>query len=1211
MEGSGRRGVALLAVLGALAVLALLAVAFTTLAATDALVSQNALDAARARLLADAGVEAAVARLRGLLERGELPGEPAAPSPGRRRLRIEGQEVEVEGPSGPGTYARNGDLYVVRVRDANGQIHVNDGLAWGPDHAVSRNLRRILNVLGAQPSVRVPGLGDRILAARPASGYVHKADLLRALDGDAEAFRRVRDFLTVRAWSDPDVVHPIPLSAEAVRSSGSPVSYGRPSGGGRPLYRYGHQKNYRGDAVPGPLLFFDPGRPDPAHNAIWGRDSLNPQWIEVVSRSPVHVNAAPREVLLALLTDLEGVFLVERRRAAPGPIRGAGASPCRSPGGAYDWTALRYTYDGSGEEGDECGFLYRTVPFAGPGGRHREGISAEKVVEEILACRERRASPGIPGLHYAQAPFGGPFRTWAQFHLFVDELVRAGLIADRRESFFWDYGPRGERIFGPPAQLRLASQAAGDVLKANFNPNLHLNELNPDRPLFAHVDKTDLVVHSTEFCLTPMGYFEIESTGLVLRPRDGSDDALTASDNERVARATVTVQVRLFDALRQTTQGQFARGELAPRRRGPETNNNRAIEIGPEPDNGPAPLENRYEGYLQLPTLGSNLLGAAVKPPGALWTTLSDPSFYPGAQPQAPGGPHLGSVIHAHFQLDHAAHHHAGRDGDPDRAPWDGFRLPQGAWQTVFGRRCCLNRNWEDRTEEFPGPYSPVEGARAGRSRDHRLARSFRPPPPEGVEEVAPSDLRIDGAYVERGSAFGYWIDESESFNFNEGTAAFWFKPAFFPEAAGKRRTLLSASRYHAHAPEFMNPSPFALFLTPSRPEAEDRPPLYTGGVDRFRPASLLFGFGFSTHTGYNWELLGRQGPEAHATGHAFVSTPRLAADDSDARAGLLRAHSWVHIAVTWSIPRRRRLDADSARIYVNGRLLPGSAGMAHPYGDPTEGQPFERTPRWTTHSLQAIVPGSAGPKWCKNTIRLGGEPSVLVELPRDSGLFPGNYTADGTFDEFYLWMDRSPAFGGGLWGALTLWARGRYYRPDDADPEDARFVSAPIDLGAVSRRRPPPPSGSAQARESPPPGRRKRLLAVAWTEWAEDYDRAGGVRMRPRMYDHAQDPPAELRPESGADVNGRSVASMADLFVELDGSWRGPFRDPAWSPVRGTGGRPPSIADPGRVRYAVKLKAGAGASTGAVLLASPVVDDVTLYFDEEEPEFLSWTREP
>ena len=77
------------------------------------------------------------------------------------------------------------------------------------------------------------------------------------------------------------------------------------------------------------------------------------------------------------------------------------------------------------------------------------------------------------------------------------------------------------------------------------------------------------------------------------------------------------------------------------------------------------------------------------------------------------------------------------------------------------------------------------------------------------------ADLRLDGAYVERDSAFGYWIDENVSFNFNEGAVAFWIKPAFQPEQTSKRRTLLSLSRYHATRPQVMNPSPFGLFFVP------------------------------------------------------------------------------------------------------------------------------------------------------------------------------------------------------------------------------------------------------------------------------------------------------------------------------------------------------------------------------------------------------------
>src|SRR5262245_42104444 len=340
------RGAALIVVLGALALLSLVAATFATLTATERATARNALDAARARLAAQSGVEAALAHLEALVERGVLPDEAARAIPPTSL--------------GSGSYAPRGDLYEVRIDDANARLNVNDGVAWGNDHAVSRTLRRLLNLLGAQPTVAVPSLGDRILDGRPPTGYASHFDLLRALSYDPSEFDRVRDLLTVRAWSDPGVCLPVPLSAEAARLS--PVSPGRPAGDAGPVYRYGHQKNFRGDPIPSPLLPFDPRNPDPFHHAVWGRDSLNPQWIEIVSRSPVNVNAARREILVALLTDLEGVFLVERRRGPLPPARSAG-SPCGSPGGAYAWTQLRFTYDASGNEGDEAGFLYPTAPL--------------------------------------------------------------------------------------------------------------------------------------------------------------------------------------------------------------------------------------------------------------------------------------------------------------------------------------------------------------------------------------------------------------------------------------------------------------------------------------------------------------------------------------------------------------------------------------------------------------------------------------------------------------------------------------------------------------------------------------------------------------------------------------------------------------------------------------------------------------------------------
>ena len=1171
---SGRRGVALIIVLTMTALLAVLALAFSTLASTDQRIARNYLDTVRARQVAESGVEAALALLQNRELRGLLWTDTSWSVADDRTIRLDGAEVKDAGFMGGGSYGERGDFYRVRISDAQSKIFVNDGAPGGPDHSVSRNLRRILNILGAQPTVNVPGLGDKILRSRPSTGYPSIFDVIRAFDGDQAVFDRVCPFLTAAAWTDGDVCNPVPLSAETAALYA--LKFPRPSRDGGPLYRYGHQKNFRGEPIQAPLLFFDPNNSDPAHNMVWGRDSLNPQWIELVRRAPVSVNTASREVLMSLLTDLEGFLLVERRRDLSPSGRGAvSLSPCSSPGAAYSWTSLRYRYDGRDRSGDECGLLYRTVPFTGPGGRTRDGIPAAAVVDELLACRERRASPGAAGLNYADAPFGGPFGSWAQFNLFVDELVERGILADKRAEYFWDIDDAGRPIAGSPLQLRAASEAIGDVLKANFNPNLHLNELNPDRVLHTRVDKTDLLVHSTEFCFTPMGAFDIESTGLVARPV--GNEAF-----ESVATKTVSALVKLFDAVRETSQSQFYRGDIAPRRAIPETSNNLSLETGPEPDNGAAPAEAHYEGYLQLPTIGSAFANDQTKPKGELWTTLSDASYYPGAKTSAPGGAHLGAVIHAHFQYDFAAHYHASRNGITRPPYWDGFRLPQGAWQSVFGSKGSLQRNWSDRTETLPSPYAPVDGARAGETGRYRLARSFRGTPPAGAE-AAPSDLRVDGAYLERDSAFGYWIDENVSFNFNEGTAAFWLKPAFAPESTGKRRTLLSVSRYHATKPDLLNPSPFGLFFVPPHGGEDALPPTYAGGLSRFRSSSLAFGFGFSSSTGYSWEM-GEPATGDRATDHAFVFSPTL---NRDGR-GLLQSHEWTHVAVNWDNPLNKLPKEDSVRIFVNGRIQPGTVGIPHLFGQ--DGQPFRNTPWWGVHSLQVLFPKAKAPNWVKNTLRIGGEPSKLFDLPGDAGLFPANFTADATFDELYVWNNRGNYASGGTRGLQELWNRGRYYRADDRDPEDAKFTSGSIDLDTTVSRNP----------------RGRRLLGVAWTELAPDYDREGRT-LRPKLLDASASPPVELRPASEPDLNGYAGESVADIGLLVGGAWTGPFRNPAFSSARTTSGRPLSIPEGDGVRYTAKLKTGLGGRPSAILLASPVLDDVTLYFDEGGPRILGW----
>lgn len=1277
MRAGGRRGAVLIVVLAVLLILALLATVFVTLTSLEKSIARNYVDDVRARLLAQSGVDDGIARLREILPRGffdasnpdeswlyfgnildetqapnpgtpleaavnpsfavEADGDPTSGSAAPRTLVVEGKTVGYSGRPDTGRYGLGGDQYVLRVTDANSQINVNDGVPWGPGHSVSRNLRRILNVLGAQPTVNVPGLGDLLLSKRPASGYTSKYEILGALGYDQAAFNRVAGFLTTHSWTDPNVANPVPLSSQAADPAvgAYQINYDRPSG----VYRYGHNRNYTGAAMTAPLLFYTPGNPNPYHHAIWGFDSLHPQWIEIVARSPVNLNTARREVLVALLVDLEGVFVVERRRDTPytPPSSGFGWS---GQTGGYAWLGQMLTYDGAGNEGDECGFLYRTIPFVGPGGQSASGIDATLVVDEILACRERKPSPHL-GFDYASVPFGGPFRSWAQFNAFVDNLVKEGMIADNRPNLFHDVDGNGNVLSNSPAQRRIASQAAADVLKANFNPNLNLNELNPDRVLFTHVDKTDLIVASTEFCFTPMGTFEIESLGRVLAPKSGQD-CFAAADNQIVAEKKVLAVVRLFDAVRETTQAQFYQAyPFSNRTTWPETNNNRGIETGPEPDNGPQPEECTWSGYVALPTLGGNLGNSfewgQYKAKGQLKTTYPTAGQFPGCATYINGGAQFSSTIHAHFQVDAVAHHHLDKVNYPGGG--DMFKLPLGAWWMVYGGRASVAMNWEDKTEPILSPYTPVDSGWVtgnGPNR-YRLGRAFTLPKvgSTGAAPAAylysPSDLRLDGIYAERGSAIGYWITQGSSFDFREGTACFWVKPNFHPECTGKPRTFLSMGRYHEYGNATVNPSPFGLFFFPAHDAAAGAPssyenpsiPSYYGGIGKLRPASLGFGIGMHPATGYNWELGG-----SDASLHANVVTPTLNHENhgtdngsrltgDDGKPNLLRAHEWTHIAVTWRFQPGTLHDADSVQIFVNGQIQPGTVGIPSFYGA-TAGEPNTDVSPWYLHSMQVSLPGW-GTFWATNQIRIGGEISKLFGGAwggPSGGQIPRNFTADATFDEFYLWTNRATTTGGGLLGAQTLWYRGRYYKPSDANAADGVFLSQPLALGPPARSVPPSttisaPDGTATPTGNalPPPSKR-RVIGVAWTAYAEEYDSncacTAGIPcgMRPRMLDYSSWPPTVLAPAAAADANGHSAESVADFWMVIDGVTYGPYRNEMFSAVKDAAGGPVEVTS--SVQYRTKLKIGPK-TPSTILLATPVLEDVTVFFDCGTPEIVGW----
>ena len=281
--------------------------------------------------------------------------DPTDPNVKPLTVRIDDVPVGITGVMAQGSYAINGDLFRVRVTDANSLIYLNDGLENGKDGTTSKNLRRILNNLGEILGTRGSATGSSTSA--PPAGTSPSGSWTpcwaRRARGESLAVRH-------HARLDrPPVANPVPLSKEALCAY--PVKYNEKLG----IFRYGRSFDTGGAALTSWPLRFAPDHADPrgVEHAILAMDELNPQWIEMTRRAPINVNLAPKEVLVSVIAGLRGFFLVERRKSNPHP-----------------WNVYSFMghpkYDDSpgGRRGDEFGYLYPTLPFVGSSGTVTEGV---------------------------------------------------------------------------------------------------------------------------------------------------------------------------------------------------------------------------------------------------------------------------------------------------------------------------------------------------------------------------------------------------------------------------------------------------------------------------------------------------------------------------------------------------------------------------------------------------------------------------------------------------------------------------------------------------------------------------------------------------------------------------------------------------------------------------------------------------------------------
>ncbi len=1271
MRYSGKRkGAVLIIVLGVLAVLALLATTFATLQATERQVAHNYMDTVRAKLLAQSAVQDAEAKLREyfpfryfntvnpkapkpwkywgpditemveplpddnleyainpsfaleadpLKNVAEVPQDPTDPNVNPKKVSIEGRMCGLSGYQG-GTYAVHGDQYALKVTDTSGRLYVNDGVdgtAKGKENSVSRNMRRILNVLG--DVLQTSKLGDKIIDNRPPEGYRALQDVLKSLNYDEALFNKIRNYITVYAWVDNNVVNPVPLNATVANTmqSQSGVTYNR---GSNKIYRAGSEVqgvDSAGVALNSGLDYIqNSGDVARLEVRVFGLDSLNPQYIEVVSRAPVNVNAASEEVITALLTGLQGFFLTDRKRNNP-----------RWEGDLYLAFKMQFKYYPEIQsKGDEVGFLVDTFPIVNSTGTGTQGISARVLAKEIVACRNGEKgkyanyNPKLAGGKW----FGGPFRNWHQFNAFVDFLARpilddsgAGFLEDKRMDIFKDFKEDGVDPIGfgtlvaSDLQRDYASQAIADVIKANFNPNCHLNELNPDSNLFLIVDKTDLFVNSTEFCFMPTGYFEIEALGRVLRPRSNKAEDAYTGDNEIAAQAKVTATFKLYEMYRESTQKQFYGGTMATQTSQWGTNNDKSIEIGPEPDNGyfpgnlaqagKEPADNEWDGYLSLPTMGGVFggHGGAPKQPNTLLKTIS-----------LGKSPHQNAAMHVHFTLDHDAHDHP-----TDPAEIGSLRAQPGTSETY---------NLGDYVKgtgvlPYGGPYNPTKGTPGM----HRLAKSFRlepdkktgSTPMKNLDPYAPSDLRIDGAYVERHAAPCYYnykgtqaVWDFMSRDASAGMISFWWKPSYAPERTGKIRSLWDMARSHDGCGASVNVWPFTLWFYPAHynyaTSEATAPQYWHNNQGKFNPSSLCGG-------SKQWHGSSSGNPDpAHEFGRMTIPLNHLDHPDHKfSKPSPLQAHRWINTSFLWNLNSGNAGNAEATcKLFVNG----SEAYTAYHYTQMTGfNSGSSRVSHFEKHD---------GGAW--NHIRLGGASRIsdaAKAMADENGAYRGNYSGDHTLDEFYAWNQVDAASTSP--DPKNLWNVGRYYRPTGAGAtgggagSQGRFTSQPLlTMVPYAQRLLAPPSNTnapggigavaGGTMTAQPPT--LRILGMSWTWYGETLDRYFLQKVnkpvddvdhaRRALYDYSR------TTDGTAAVNLEPKVSAG---IDDNGQIYGPFYDDGFSPILNNRSRTPTITDPTKLKYYVQIEVLGAARP--ILLASPVIDDVTLFWDDNQSHLLSY----
>ncbi len=1208
-----RRGVALLVSLSVLVMLALLGAVFATTTGIERAVARNYIDKVRARLLAESGIEEALAALGpnhgrtldiwsatgplrwmyygldvngdGLVNAGEsaacsftlptgevfhdwarVPLEEAArPSfPLDRNgngafdaadlLSIEGRPTALSGRADVGTYAPDGNVYALKVSDLQGRININNR---------HTHLATILNHLGKRLAPPLPDLGTKVLAARAAirpDQRFSQLDQLVATLG-RPAVDRIRPYLTVRGWVDDRVVKPVGLTAGRRR---------RDLTVGASLYA-SHEMRLRSFGAP-------PATPDAV------TDDFEP-------RSPVNINTAPYEVLCALLEGLQGVFT----REAP-----------NSETNDYTMTRWTQTFTGSDPRtSGQVGLVYQTPPI-GP-------KTAENIAREILKARV---------LPTGTAPLPADprcaFRSRQQLADFIDRLPEAVFDASETPDPTLATLPALLPNCFPRSETYIRD-VMKDVLKAAFDPNCHLNELNPDEVIHLRVDKTDLTYWTFEVCFMPMGAFEIESLGRVIDAR-----------GREVASEKLVVEAKLFDVIRDTTEADFLRdvwesntaasiAHLAayPERAADKTAVRDAwydgyLALAPKenlPGGGGANLKARYRDSFDAEANAEDGGHVILDPGGGPWLDRLVGGAQPGClfvdgalseKDTAPGyhnsffNQHCGTVsmwIKPAFEPEY---------GGKDRLFWSVhmYDLANDCgsdWTTnLFGLGYLAHhglRTTDNKKEDHAQAYyASGNGTFFWRSIVGGYSGAYRRKIPTWINQASIDTSTVSGDRTGKGiMADRIAVNCSPTLN----------------------------HRGHNHGGT-----------------AEDPVEYYTKGVDNAYTWGNLLKRGRWAQVGMYWNdtISGDGRIRIFLNG---VAVPWL--NKSESGQNFQVSKVYINLNCVWGPPYGPK-DAGGAQQYST--VLPPTSG----FGLPPE-LPDSSKLDWSTPGMLPYGGGLGKGMPNPPPVRIGAcaispvRSKWAMAKPKNSDRYCTNIPADATVDEVLSWenQDMFPTF-------QSIWKEGRFHRSHGAPSkaatssgggELANFTSARFSLLPAAGVRSLPPKGNAPlpgpvTPVSPPPasiasaaGGQARLGLVVYTLRVPDYRRLAetfpdaqrGPDGRPAYPPEGVPVPrvyVDLLSDDGSVRTSLLSGNTVLGYTDTDATARDAFArggGPVTADATSTGSAVEVDLATG-FRYRVWLDSGFpsdAARLNAPYTATPILDDVIVTYSRPRPEILSW----